>query len=244
VTGKRVQALGGAKNFTVVMDDCDWDKSVANVIDSAFGCAGQRCLATAVVVGVGSAYGRLRERLVEAAKKITVGYGMEKGVTMGPVISAKHRERVLKHIDTGVAEGAELLLDGRSCAVAKYPKGHWVGPTVFAGVKPEMTIAREEIFGPVISLMPAKTLDEAIAIANAHPFANASSIYTSSGAHARKYQRQIAASMVGVNIGVPAPMAYFTFGGAKQSFFGDLKAHGSESVLFYTQNKTAISRWW
>jgi malonate-semialdehyde dehydrogenase (acetylating)/methylmalonate-semialdehyde dehydrogenase len=243
-TGKRVQALGGAKNFTVVTDDCDWDRSIANVIDSAFGCAGQRCLATSVVVGVGAAYPKLCEKLVAESKRIKVGYGMEPGVTMGPVISAKHRERIVSYIDKGVKEGATLLLDGREVKVPTHPKGHFLGATIFANVSPNMAIACEEIFGPVLCVLDAKDLDQAIAMAKTHPLANAASIYTSNGSAARKFTKEIDAAMVGVNIGVAAPMSFFTFGGAKASFFGDLKAHGRESVLFYTQNKTSIQRWW
>jgi malonate-semialdehyde dehydrogenase (acetylating) / methylmalonate-semialdehyde dehydrogenase len=243
-TGKRVQALGGAKNFTVVMDDAKWEKSVANVIDSAFGCAGQRCLATSIVVGVGPAYARLRESLVAAAKKVKVGNGADPGVTMGPVISARHKEKVLGYIERGIKEGAELLLDGRNVKVEGSPKGHFIGPTIFAKVSPNMAIASEEIFGPVLCLLEANTLDEAIRIAKTHPLANAASIYTQNGSSARQFTTEIDAAMVGVNIGVAAPMSYFTFGGAKQSFFGDLKAHGREGVLFYTQNKTSIQRWW
>jgi malonate-semialdehyde dehydrogenase (acetylating)/methylmalonate-semialdehyde dehydrogenase len=243
-TGKRAQALGGAKNFTIVTDDCDWEKSIANIVDSAFGCAGQRCLATSIVVGVGAAYGKLKSQLVERAKQIKVGYGVEKGVTMGPVISAKHKERVLAYIEKGLAEGAELLLDGRKVDVAGGHKGHFLGPTIFNKVSPKMTIATEEIFGPVLCVIEAKTLNDAIAMAKSHPMANAASIYTSNGAAARHFCKEIDASMVGVNIGVAAPMAYFTFGGNKQSFFGDVKAHGRDSVAFYTQNKTSIQRWW
>jgi malonate-semialdehyde dehydrogenase (acetylating)/methylmalonate-semialdehyde dehydrogenase len=243
-TGKRAQALGGAKNFTCVIDDCDWEKSIPNIVDSAFGCAGQRCLATSVVVGVGAAYAKLEKQLVAQMRQIKVGYGLDAGVTMGPVISARHKERVLAYIDKGVAEGATLLVDGRNFKVDGYPKGHFVGPTLFAGVKPSMTIAQEEIFGPVLSLIEAPTVDAAIAMANAHPYANQSSIYTSNGSTARRWCKEIDASMVGVNIGVAAPMAYFGFGGNKQSFFGDLKAHGRDSVAFYTQNKTSIQRWW
>jgi malonate-semialdehyde dehydrogenase (acetylating)/methylmalonate-semialdehyde dehydrogenase len=243
-TGKRVQALGGAKNFGVVMDDCDWDKTVANVVDSSMGCAGQRCLALSVVVGVGKAYAELEKRLPGALAKVKVGYGMEPGVTMGPVISERHKERVLAYIDKGVREGAKLVVDGRHCKVDAHPKGHWVGPTFFTGVTPEMTIGHEEIFGPVLCLMQAKDLDEALRIVKAHPLANASSIYTSNGGHARRWCKEVDASMVGVNIGVAAPMAFFGFGGAKGSFLGDLKAHGREQVQFYTQNKTSIVRWW
>jgi malonate-semialdehyde dehydrogenase (acetylating)/methylmalonate-semialdehyde dehydrogenase len=243
-TGKRVQALGGAKNFGVVMDDCDWDKTVANVVDSSMGCAGQRCLALSVVIGVGKAYAELEKRLPEALAKVKVGNGMEPGITMGPVISARHRERVLAYIDKGVREGAKLVVDGRGLTVPAHPKGHWVGPTLFVDVKPEMTVAREEIFGPVLCLMHAKDVDEALRIVKAHPLANASSIYTSHGGHARRWCKDVDASMVGVNIGVAAPMAFFGFGGAKGSFYGDLKAHGREQVAFYTQNKTSIVRWW
>jgi malonate-semialdehyde dehydrogenase (acetylating)/methylmalonate-semialdehyde dehydrogenase len=243
-TQKRVQALGGAKNYTVMMDDCVWDKSVSNVIDSAFGCAGQRCLATSIVVGVGAAHAKLRELLPAACKKVKVGNGMDAGVTMGPLISAAHKEKVLAYIERGIKEGAELLVDGRNCKVDGYPKGHFIGPTIFAKVSPSMAIASEEIFGPVLCLLEAPTLAEAIRMAKSHPFANAASIYTQNGTSARTFSNQIDASMVGVNIGVAAPMSYFTFGGAKGSFFGDLKAHGSDSIRFYTQNKTSIQRWW
>ena len=243
-TGKRAQALGGAKNFGAVMDDCDWDRSVANIVDSAMGCAGQRCLATSVVVGIGPAYEKLVSQLTVAMKKVKVGYGLDEGVTMGPVISAKHKEKVVSYIDRGVKEGARLVMDGRNFKVDAYPKGHFVGPTLFADVTPEMVIGKEEIFGPVLSVMRASTLEEAIAMVNAHPLANASSIYTSNGSHARKWCKEIDAAMVGVNIGVAAPMAYFGFGGAKGSFYGDLKAHGKDSISFYTQNKTSIQRWW
>ncbi|MGD0530637.1 MAG: CoA-acylating methylmalonate-semialdehyde dehydrogenase [Polyangiaceae bacterium] len=244
VNGKRVQALGGAKNFGAVMDDCDWERSIANIVDSSMGCAGQRCLALSVVIGVGKAYAELEKRLPEALAKVKVGNGLEAGVTMGPVISARHRERVIGYIDRGHKEGAKLLVDGRHITVDGYPKGHWVGPTLFTGVTPEMTIGKEEIFGPVLCVMHAKDIDEAMRIVKAHPLANASSIYTSSGASARKWCKEVDASMVGVNIGVAAPMAMFGFGGAKGSFLGDLKAHGREQVQFYTQNKTSIVRWW
>lgn len=243
-TGKRAQALGGAKNFAVLMEDCAWEKSIANVIDSAFGCAGQRCLATSIVVGVGSATPRLCESLVLAARKLKVGNGAKPGVTMGPLISATHKKRVQGYIERGVKEGAQLLLDGRGLEIEGCEGGHFVGPTIFASVSPNMAIASEEIFGPVLCVLEAKTLEAAIALVRSHPLANAASIYTESGSHARKFSREIDASMVGVNIGVAAPMSYFTFGGNKGSFFGDLKAHGRESVLFYTQNKTSIQRWW
>ena len=243
-TGKRFQALGGAKNYTIVMDDCDWEKSIPNIVDSAFGCAGQRCLATSIAVGVGPAYAKLKEQIVARARSVKVGEGHQAGVTMGPVISAKHKERVLGYIETGIKEGAKLLLDGRNCKVEGFPNGHFIGPTIFADVAPEMKIGHEEIFGPVLSLSESPDLAGAIRTAKNHPLANAASIYTSNGTSARTFTREIDAAMVGVNIGVAAPMAYFTFGGSKGSFFGDLKAHGRDSISFYTQNKTAIQRWW
>jgi malonate-semialdehyde dehydrogenase (acetylating)/methylmalonate-semialdehyde dehydrogenase len=241
--GKRVQALGGAKNFLAIMPDSDLDKSIANAADSAYGCSGQRCLAASVVVAVGSAYERVREGILAAARGVVLGDGAKPGVTMGPVISAAHRDKVVGYIDRGVAEGAKLLIDGRGAKVEGYPKGYWVGPTVFDDVKPGSTIATEEIFGPVICLMRAKDLDEAIAIANRSEYGNASSIYTSNGKSAREFSLRIQAGMVGVNIGVAAPMAMFPFGGQKGSFFGDIKAHGSTGVDFYTERKIVITRW-
>jgi malonate-semialdehyde dehydrogenase (acetylating)/methylmalonate-semialdehyde dehydrogenase len=242
--GKRVQALGGAKNFMVVMPDAEMDRSVANVAESAYGCAGQRCLAGSVVVGVGEAYDRLREGLLAAAKAVVLGDGSDPAVTMGPVISAAHKAKVLAYIEKGIAEGGKLLLDGRGATVPGKPGGFYVGPTIFEDVKPGMTIATEEIFGPVLCLMKAKSLDEAIEIANKSEFGNASSIYTTSGKAARTFQHRIQAGMVGVNIGVAAPMAFFPFGGQKASFFGDTKAHGPQAIDFYTERKVVITRWY
>ncbi|HEX9688999.1 MAG TPA: aldehyde dehydrogenase family protein, partial [Thermoanaerobaculia bacterium] len=176
-------------------------------------------------------------------KALRVGDGMEKGVSMGPVISARHRERVLGYIEKGVEEGATLVVDGRKLRVAGNEKGFFLGPTLFDDVTPSMTIGHEEIFGPVASITPVKTLDEAIEVMHAHPNANATSIFTSSGKAAREFARHASASMVGVNIGVAAPMAYFPFGGAKDSFFGDLKVHGRDAYEFYTDKKVVISRW-
>jgi malonate-semialdehyde dehydrogenase (acetylating)/methylmalonate-semialdehyde dehydrogenase len=241
--GKRVQALGGAKNHIVVMPDADLPRAVQNVCDSIFGCAGQRCLAGSIVVGVGEAYGKVRDGLVAAARSIRVGNGAEPGVTMGPVISSRHKDRVLSYVDVGVKEGARLLLDGRELTVPSLPDGNWVGPTIFEEVRPEMTIAREEIFGPVVCLMRAEGLDEAIALVNASEYGNASSIYTSSGKHARAYKLRAAPGMIGVNVGIAAPMAFFPFGGAKGSFFGDTKANGDAAVDFYTEKKVVITRW-
>jgi malonate-semialdehyde dehydrogenase (acetylating) / methylmalonate-semialdehyde dehydrogenase len=241
--GKRVQALGGAKNFVVVMPDADMARATDVITESFFGCAGERCLAGSVLVPVGKAHAEARERLEAAAKALKVGDGAQPGVGMGPVISAAHREKVVGYIDRGVAEGARLVLDGRGNPVKDRPNGYFLGPTLFDGVRPDMTIGRDEIFGPVAAITPVQTLEEAIAVMQAHPNANATSIFTSSGKAAREYARLATASMVGVNIGVAAPMAQFPFGGAKDSFFGDLKAHGRDAYEFYTDKKVVISRW-
>ena len=241
--GKRVQALGGAKNFVVVMPDANFDRSIGIITESFYGCAGERCLAGSMLVPVGDAHVESRDRLVASARALKVGDGTEPGVTMGPVISAGHKERVLGYIDKGVAEGAKLLVDGRGTRVADRPRGYFVGPSIFDEVSPKMSIGHDEIFGPVASICPVKTLDEAIAMMKSHPNANATSIFTSSGKAAREFAKHATASMVGVNIGVAAPMAYFPFGGAKDSFFGDLKAHGRDGVEFYTDKKVTISRW-
>jgi malonate-semialdehyde dehydrogenase (acetylating) / methylmalonate-semialdehyde dehydrogenase len=241
--GKRVQALGGAKNHIVVMPDADMDRAVSIATESTFGCSGQRCLAGSVLVATGKAYEPFREKFVASAKALRLGNGAEAGTTMGPVVSAKHKEKVLGYVESGRKEGATLLLDGRGAKVEKHPRGHFVGPTIFDGVAPEMTIGREEIFGPVASLTHAATIDDAIAAVHRSSFANATSIFTTSGKAAREFRYRVGVSMIGVNIGVAAPMAFFPFGGTKGSFFGDLKAHGHDAIEFYTDKKVVISRW-
>jgi malonate-semialdehyde dehydrogenase (acetylating)/methylmalonate-semialdehyde dehydrogenase len=239
--GKRVQALGGAKNFIVVMPDADLDLAIPIITESFYGCAGERCLAGSVLLPVGGSHREVRDRMVASAESLAVGNGMEPGVQMGPVITARHREKVMGYVEKGVAEGAKLVADGRA---RKLPKdGFFVGPTVFDEVKPSMSIGREEIFGPVATVCPVSDLDEAFRIMHAHPNANATSIFTSSGRAAREFAHRATASMVGVNIGVAAPMAYFPFGGARDSFFGDLKVHGRDAFEFYTDKKVTISRW-
>ncbi len=241
--GKRVQALGGAKNHVIVMPDADMDRAALNISESLFGCAGQRCLAGSVVVAAGKAYEPFRDRLLSAAKDLRLGYGLEPGVTMGPVVSATHKEKVLSYVETGRNDGATLLLDGRATKVERHPRGHFVGPTVFDGVHPDMTIGKEEIFGPVASVTHVSNLEEGIEIVHRSGFANATSIFTQSGKAAREFRYRVGVSMIGVNIGVAAPMAFFPFGGTKGSFFGDLKAHGQDSIEFYTDKKVVISRW-
>ncbi len=241
--GKRVQALGSAKNHVVVMPDADLDKTVATIIESSFGCAGQRCLAGSVVIGVGDVYEPLRERLVAAAEKLVVGNGMRFGVDMGPVVSPRAKDRILTMIESGLAEGAELLVDGRHTMVKDYPNGNWVGPTILGNVAGTMRIAKDELFGPVMLLRQSPGLSEAIDIIRQSEYANATSIFTASGKSARSFRHRVGVSMVGVNIGVAAPMAFFPFGGTKSSFFGDTKAHGKDAIRFYTDQKVTISRW-
>lgn len=242
-TGKRVQSLGGAKNFLVVMPDADLDVTVPALIGSAYGCAGQRCLAASVVITVGDIYQPFKKAFSEAVAKIKVGYGTDETVQMGPVISRRHQEKVLSYIEKGIEEGAELILDGRSPNVPGYENGFFVGPTIFDKVKPEMVIANEEIFGPVMGIMNVGTLDEAIDIIRRNEYGNATSIFTRSGKAARDFKYRAECSMMGINIGIAAPMAFFPFGGTKGSFFGNTKGHGKEVIDFFTDKKVVISRW-
>ncbi|MFZ2878278.1 MAG: aldehyde dehydrogenase family protein, partial [Phototrophicaceae bacterium] len=209
----------------------------------AYGCAGQRCLAAAVVVGVGEAYDKLRDELVKQASKLRVGYGLNEQTQMGSVISAASRERIERMIARGVEEGAEVILDGRGHKVEGYENGTFVGPTILGEVKPGTTVATEEIFGPVLSLMRADDFDEAVEVINSSHYGNAASIFTSSGGYAREFKYRVNAGNIGVNIGVAAPSASFPFGGQKDSFFGDLHGQGSDSIEFYTERKIVIERW-
>lgn len=238
--GKRVQALGGAKNHLIVTPGANLEKTVEAIIGSAFGAAGERCLAGSVLVPVGDVAGPLLELLIERTKAIKVGDGIEPDSGMGPLVTEDHCRRVTGYIEKGVAEGAVALLDGRRIGAGK---GYFVGPTIFDNVTPEMTIAREEIFGPVLSVIRVKSVDEAIELVNRCPFGNTTSIFTNDGAAARRYAHRIEVGMVGVNIGVAAPMAFFPFAGWKASFFGDLHAHGKDAIAFYTEQKVIMTRW-
>jgi len=240
--GKRVQALGGAKNYMVVMPDAVVDKTVSNVLGSAFGNAGQRCMAGSVLVTVGAAQKTIMERLKEEAQKLIADDGTNPKAALGPVISAAACDRVHDCIESGINEGAELLIDGRRPSGVP-AGGNFVGPTILNNVTPEMRVAREEIFGPVLSVMHVDTLDEAIAIVNSDPRGNGTSIFTENGAAVREYTRRIEVGMVGVNIGVAASPAYFPFSGWKDSFFGDLHVHGWDAVEFFTRKKTVTSRY-
>ena len=239
--GKRVQALGGAKNHMVVMPDAVIDKTVAGIIGSAFGAAGQRCMAGSVVVTVGEAHDRLVPPLCEATERLRIGDGIEEDTDVGPVISDRARDRIGAAIERAAEDGARPVVDGRH--PDEVPDGAYVGPTILDGVTPEMEAAREEIFGPVLSIIAAKSLDEAIEIVGQSRFGNGVSIFTESGAAVRRFRHQVQAGMVGVNIGVAAPVAFFPFSGWKDSFLGDLHAHGPDAVEFYTRKKTVTSRW-
>ena len=241
--GKRAQCGGGAKNFLVAMPDADLEATVDGIIGSVYGAAGQRCLAASVLVPVGEIYGPLRERLVASATTLKLGNGLDETVDMGPVISRRHMERVLGYIEKGVQEGARLILDRRKARHEEELPGYFVGPCVFDEVPPEMTIAREEMFGPVAAIMPVDTLDEAIERINAMPFGNAASIFTGSGKVARSFKYSVQCGNIGINVGVAAPMAFFPFAGMKESFFGALHAQGREGVDFFTDRKVLITRW-
>ncbi len=237
--GKRVQALGGAKNHVIVMPDAELESAVDGVLSSAFHAAGQRCLANSVCVAVGEAYEPLRERLAEKGGSMVVGDGSDEATEVGPVISPDAHERILGWIDKGVEDGGEIVLDGRGRGSED---GSFIGPTIIAA-EPDAEIAREEIFGPVLTLLKARDLDHALEILNASTKGNAASIFTTSGAVMRKFRYEAQAGMLGVNIGVAAPMSFFPFTGWKDSFFGDLHAHGRDAIDFYTEKKVVITRW-
>ena len=241
--GKRVQAQGGAKNVLVVMPDAVLDSSVSNIINSAFGSAGQRCLAGSVLVTVGESHERVRDAVAQAAAALKVGNGLDDDVELGPVISRSAQERILGYIEQGEREGATLVLDGRRVEVTGGDDGCYVGPTIFDSVTPDMTIACDEIFGPVLSIMHVDTLDAAIAIIEQQRFGNAASIFTQDGAAAREFRYRVPTGNVGINVGVAAPMAYFPFSGAKESFFGTLHGQGRDAIDFFTDRKVVITRW-
>jgi malonate-semialdehyde dehydrogenase (acetylating)/methylmalonate-semialdehyde dehydrogenase len=239
--GKRVQALGGAKNHMVVMPDAVVEQTVEGILGSAFGAAGQRCMAGSVVVTVGDAHEQLMGPLEQATRRLHMGDGIDEATDVGPVISCAARDRINQWIERGVSDGAKLVVDGRHPGARK-PEGSYVAPTILDEVTPDMAIATEEVFGPVLSVIRAASLDEAIEIVNASRFGNGTSIFTESGASVRRYRHEVQAGMIGVNIGVAAPVAFFPFSGWKDSFLGDLHAHGTDAVEFFTRKKTVTSR--
>ena len=241
--GKRVQCQGGAKNPIVILPDADMDMATRIVADSAFGCAGQRCLASSVVITVAEAAAAFTPQISDAAASRRIGYGLEKGTEMGPVISAESRSRIEGLIAQGVAAGARPLVDGRQATVAGYESGNFLRPTVLADVDPASELARTEVFGPVLSVMRADSVDGAIDLVNGSAYGNMACLFTSSGAAARQFRYETRVGNVGINVGVAAPMAYFPFSGWKESFFGDLHAQGRDAIDFYTEKKVVVERW-
>ncbi len=242
--GKRVQAAGGAKNYVFVMPDADFKHSVTGLVDAAFGCAGQRCMAGSTAVTIGPAADKLLPPLAEAVRAIKVGpTSCDPTANMGPVISAQHREKVAGLITSGEKEGAHVVVDGRHLKMPDYPKGFYLGPTIVDKVRADMTIAKEEVFGPVLNVMRFEDLESAIEMANRTIFGNGACIYTQSGKAAREFRHRIKSGMVGINVGVPAPLAYFPFSGWDHSFFGDLHLQGREGIMFYTRQKVTTWRW-
>lgn len=241
--GKRVQAQGGAKNHVVVLPDADMEMTAQIINDSAFGCAGQRCLAVSTAVTVGEAHSVFTEAITDLARSINVNYGLEEGAQMGPVITSESKARVESLIAKGASEGATVVLDGRGAKVSRYESGNFVNPTILDNVQAGGEISQTEIFGPVLSISHADTVDDAIAMLSQSPYGNAASIFTSSGAAARKFRYEAPAGNIGINIGVAAPMAYFPFSGWKDSFFGVEHAQGRDGIEFYTEKKVVIERW-
>ncbi len=242
-SGKRVQASGGAKNPVIVLPDADMEGAVNVLADSAFGCAGQRCLAASLAVTVGDAKRPFVDAIAAAAGKRVVGFGLDPGVQMGPVITPASRERVEGLIAKGISQGASAVVDGRGAKVAGYPKGNFVGPTVLADVQPGTEVARTEIFGPVLSVMHLDSVEQAIAYVNGGEYGNMACIFTSSGPSARRFRYECEVGNVGINVGIAAPMAFFPFSGWRGSFFGDLHGQGKHAVEFFTQTKVVVERW-
>jgi malonate-semialdehyde dehydrogenase (acetylating)/methylmalonate-semialdehyde dehydrogenase len=241
--GKRVQALGGAKNHAVVLPDADVDFATEAIIGAGYGSAGERCMAISAVVAVGDVADTLVAKLAERACRVSTGPGDGVNVDMGPVISCAAQDRITGLIDRGAAEGASLVVDGRRPAIPGHAGGFFVGPTLFDHVTPSMTIYGEEIFGPVLCVLRVASLEEAIGLINASPYANGGAIFTRSGHAARRFQREAEVGMTGINVPIPVPMAFYSFGGWRNSLFGDLNVHGTDGVRFYTRLKTVTSRW-
>jgi malonate-semialdehyde dehydrogenase (acetylating)/methylmalonate-semialdehyde dehydrogenase len=241
--GKRVQALGGAKNHMVVMPDADTENAASALIGAAYGSAGERCMAISVAVAVGDAADPLVAALQRQLRQLQVGSGLDEGVEMGPLVTREHRDRVSGYIDLGVHEGARLVVDGRGLRVKGHDEGFFIGPCLFDDVEPQMRIYKEEIFGPVLCVMRVPDLATATSLVNSHEFGNGTAIFTASGEAARTFTQGVQAGMVGINVPIPVPMAFHSFGGWKRSLFGALHVHGPDGVRFYTRLKTVTSRW-
>ncbi|MGH3314693.1 MAG: CoA-acylating methylmalonate-semialdehyde dehydrogenase, partial [Nocardioidaceae bacterium] len=240
--GKRVQALGGAKNHMVVLPDADLDLAADAAVNAGFGSAGERCMAISAVVAVEPVAQELVDKIRERTSGLTVGDG-RRGCDMGPLVTGAHRDKVASYLDAGLADGADLVVDGRDGAVDGEESGFWLGPTLFDKVTPQMSIYTDEIFGPVLSVLRVSSYDEAVALVNDNPYGNGTAIFTNDGGAARRYQNEVEVGMVGVNVPIPVPVSYFSFGGWKASLFGDSHAYGTEGVHFFTRTKTVTSRW-
>jgi malonate-semialdehyde dehydrogenase (acetylating)/methylmalonate-semialdehyde dehydrogenase len=240
--GKRVQALGGAKNHMVVLPDADLDLAADAAVSAGFGSAGERCMAISVVVAVGDVGDRLVPKIAERMEAVTVGDGRG-DADMGPLITAAHRDRVTSYLDAGVRAGAKLVVDGRETAIRGEPTGFWLGPTLFDHVSPDMALYTDEIFGPVLCVVRAAGYDDALTLVNENPYGNGTAVFTNDGGAARRFQSEVEVGMVGVNVPIPVPVAYYSFGGWKQSLFGDTHAYGAEGVQFFTRAKVVTTRW-
>lgn len=241
--GKRVQALGGAKNHMVVLPDADVDVAADAAVSAGYGSAGERCMAISVVVAVGDIADSLVSAIASRTGSLVTGPGTDASSQMGPLVTGVHRDRVASYVDAGVSEGASLVVDGRGFAPDGFADGFWLAPTLFDNVTPEMSIYRDEIFGPVLCVVRVPTFDAAVELVNANPYGNGTAIYTGDGLAAREYQRRVHVGMIGINVPIPVPMAYYSFGGWKDSLFGDTHVHGAEGVKFYTRAKAITSRW-
>jgi malonate-semialdehyde dehydrogenase (acetylating)/methylmalonate-semialdehyde dehydrogenase len=241
--GKRVQALGGAKNHMVVLPDADLDATADAAVSAGYGSAGERCMAISVVVAVGEVGDALVDAIAERSRAVPVGPSLAAGSEMGPLVTGAHRDRVRGYVDAGVAEGARLVVDGRDLCPPGHESGFFLGPCLFDAVTPDMSIYRDEIFGPVLSVVRVDTYEEAVQLVSDNPYGNGVAIFTRDGGAARRFEREVDAGMVGVNVPIPVPMAYYSFGGWKQSLFGDTHVHGPEGVHFYTRGKVVTSRW-
>ncbi len=240
---KKIQAFGGGNNYAIIMPDANKEKSISNIISSAFGCAGQRCLAISQLIMIDSAYDKYIDYLIQKTKRLNIGNSLNKNTDLGPIISEIHKNNICKHIEDGIKEGAKILLDGRNIYNNKFKTNNFLGPTILDNINPNMKITKNEIFGPVLNIIKLQNLDQAINIINNCKFANATTIFTSNGYTARKFENKVNIEMIGINIGIAAPMALFPFGGSKQSFFGDIKTNGDQAINFFTKNKIITSRW-
>jgi malonate-semialdehyde dehydrogenase (acetylating)/methylmalonate-semialdehyde dehydrogenase len=240
--GKRVQALGGAKNHMLVLPDADLDLAADQAINAGFGSAGERCMAISALVAVDSVADELITKITDRMGTLRTGDG-RRGCDMGPLVTEQHRDKVVGYVATGVDEGATLVVDGRDVEPDGEPGGFWLGPTLFDNVTPDMSIYKDEIFGPVLSVVRVHSYDEGLKLINDHPYGNGTAIFTNDGGAARRFQNEVEVGMVGINVPIPVPMAYYSFGGWKNSLFGDTHAHGAEGVHFYTRGKVVTSRW-